>query len=377
MRNKVIAAGHICLDITPAIPERAGLALEAILAPGRLTQVGQASVHTGGAVANTGLAMRTFGLDVSLMGKIGDDALGGLVRGLLRRYGAADGLIVDQNATTSYSVVLAVPGVDRVFLHHSGANDAFSAADIPDAVLREAALLHFGYPPLMRGMYADTGAELVRLLRRAKDCGVATALDMAAVDSASEAGQADWREILARALPYVDFFLPSVEELCFMLDRQRLHTWQERAAGGEVTEALGVYADVRPLADQCMALGAKVLLIKCGAPGLYYRTAAQERLSTSPLLHGRDEWADREGFEQSYLPDRVLSGTGAGDTAIAAFLSAVLLGRPFARCVQLAAAAGAACVAAYDAVSGLPSLPELERRIDDGWPKRGGYTYKF
>lgn len=377
MRNRVIVAGHICLDITPAIPESTGLAPEAILAPGRLTQVGQASVHTGGAVANTGLAMKKFGLDVSLMGKIGDDALGGLVHGLLGRYGAADGLIVDRNASTSYSVVLAVPGVDRVFLHHPGANDAFSAADIPDATLREAALLHFGYPPLMRSMYANDGAELVRLLRRAKDCGAATALDMAAVDPASEAAQADWREILTRALPYVDFFLPSVEELCFMLDRERLHAWQKRAAGGEVTEALDIRADVRPLADQCMALGAKLLLIKCGAPGLYYRTAAQERLDASPLLRGRDGWEDREGFEQSYLPDRVLSGTGAGDTAIAAFLSAMLLGCPFARCVQLAAAAGAACVAAYDAVSGLPSLPELEHRLDGGWPKRGGCACEF
>ena len=50
-------------------------------------------------------------------------------------------------------------------------------------------------------------------------------MDMAAVDADSEAGRADWEAILKRVLPYVDFFVPSVEELCFMLDRPRYESW--------------------------------------------------------------------------------------------------------------------------------------------------------
>ena len=38
-------------------------------------------------------------------------------------------------------------------------------------------------------------------------------------------------------------------------------------------------------------------------------------------------------------------------------------------CVQLVAATGASCVAAYDALSGLKSFEELEKRIKAGWPK--------
>ena len=81
------------------------------------------------------------------------------------------------------------------------------------------------------------------------------------------------------------------------------------------------------------------------------------------------DWADREGFEKSYVPEKILSGTGAGDTSIAAFLTAMLEGYPFERVLQLAAGTGASCVASYDALSGLKSFKELEEKIDAGWEK--------
>ena len=68
----------------------------------------------------------------------------------------------------------------------------------------------------------------------------------------------------------------------------------------------------------------------------------------------------------------ILSGTGAGDTSIAAFLTAMLKGYPLERALQLSAATGASCVAAYDALSGLKSFEELEAKIDDGWQKNSG-----
>ena len=79
MKKKVIAAGHICLDITPIFPGKKVSQLTDILSPGKLLNVGEADVHTGGSVANTGLGMKVLGADVTLMGKIGDDAFGGIV----------------------------------------------------------------------------------------------------------------------------------------------------------------------------------------------------------------------------------------------------------------------------------------------------------
>ena len=371
MKKKVIAAGHICLDITPIFPGKKVSQLTDILSPGKLLNVGEADVHTGGSVANTGLGMKILGAEVTLMGKIGDDSFGGMVKSILDKYDAGSGMLVSKGESTSYSVILAVPGVDRIFLHNTGANDTFCAEDIPREALEETSLFHFGYPPLMKSMYKNNGEELIKLMKLAKECGAATSLDFASIDPNSEAGAADWERILEEVIPYVDFFVPSVEELCYMLDKERFQEWQERAAGGDITEMLDIEKDIKPLADQCMDFGAKVLLIKCGAPGMYYRTADKLTLweLCGKLEIDVNQWADKEGFERSYVPEKILSGTGAGDTSIAAFLTAVLEGYSLEDTMHLATATGASCVEAYDALSGLKSFEELEKKIKAGWKK--------
>ena len=149
----IVAAGHICLDITPVFPaHRTCGTVQELLIPGKLNQTEAADVHTGGSVANTGLALKLLGNEVRLLGKIGCDAFGAMVKTIMDGYGAG-GLIEDPHSATSYSVVLAAPGYDRIFLHDPGANDSFCQADIPDEALEGAALFHFGYPPLMRRMY--------------------------------------------------------------------------------------------------------------------------------------------------------------------------------------------------------------------------------
>ena len=338
--KKVISAGHICLDITPVFPaEKQYDQLSSLLVPGKLIQTEAADVHTGGSVANTGLALKLLGCDVKLMGKVGDDAFGMMIRNILARYGAG-GLLVDPESSTSYSVVLAVPGVDRVFLHNPGANDTFTGDDIPESALEDAALFHFGYPTLMRRTWENDGAELISMFRRMKEKGIATSLDLAAVDPQSPAGHADWEKILTGVLPYVDFFVPSFEELCWMLDRERY----DRLA-----------ADNRDITE--------------GPSGMLLRTAGKEAAAGvgSRLELNADKWSDQLVFQPCFKADVVRSGTGAGDTSIAAFLAAVLNGREPSSCIALASAEGACCVTAYDALSGLKPLDELENRIRKGW----------
>jgi sugar/nucleoside kinase (ribokinase family) len=367
--KRIIAAGHICIDVTPVFPHRHAMTFSEALSPGKLTHVDAADIHTGGSVANTGLALKLLGANVQLAGKVGSDPFGGMIRERLSKYGAEAGLLTDERGTTSYSVVIAPPGVDSIFLHHPGVNNTFISRDIPETMLEDADHLHFGYPPLMRRMYENCGEELLSLFRRAKLLGLSTSLDMAAIDPATEAGQLDWRAILSRVLPYVDFFVPSIEELCFMLDRPRYESWLARAGGGDVTGILDPEADIAPLAEDCLALGAKAVLLKCGAPGMYLRTASADALAAVGRRSGLEAapWADQRFFQRSYKPARVLSGTGAGDTSIAAFLLAMLEGCPPLECVQLAAATGACCVEAYDALSGLKPLSQLRERIRNGW----------
>lgn len=368
--KKAVVAGHICLDITPVFPKQTAGMAGKVLVPGSLIHMDGVDVHTGGAVANTGLAMKKLGGNVCLMGKVGRDAFGGIVKNILSEYDAGDALIETEDAATSYTVALAIPGIDRIFLHDTGANDTFCKEDLDMALIRDADLFHFGYPTLMKKMYENGGEEFLSLLASVKKTGAAVSLDLAAIDPDSAAAAQDWRSILAQTLPLVDFFVPSVEELCYMLDEERYRSWKERADGRDVTEVLTM-KDIEPLGNQVLELGAKAVMIKCGAPGIYYKTghrpameALCERLEL-PL----EKWADQEGFEVSYKPDAVRSGTGAGDTSIAAFLMSVLRGKSLKESVEMAAGAGACCVSAYDALSGIPSYETLEDKIRQGWEK--------
>ncbi len=369
--KKIICAGHVCIDITPAIPDSGCGRVEEVLMPGKLIQVGRASMSVGGAVSNTGLGMKVLGANVSLMGKIGNDSFGEAIVNEYRKYGAEEGLIIQDKDASSYTVVVAIPGIDRIFLHHSGANDTFCDADIPWEKVEDAALFHFGYPPLMKKIYEQEGAELLKILTHASKAGAAVSLDLAAVDQNSDAGKQNWKKILVKALPLVDIFCPSIEELCYMLDQERFDSWKERAGGRDVTTILDVDRDIRPLAEECMALGCKILLLKCGAPGMYLKTANRETLSKiSPRLElDTGAWADQDFFENSYIPEKVLSGTGAGDTSIAAFLKAVLDGYSPRMTMHLSAGTGASCVEAYGALDGLRSFDELIQKINAGWDK--------
>lgn len=367
MSKKIIAAGHICIDVTPVFSGDTYCdKISDLLEPGKLIHVNPADVHTGGSVANTGLALKILGANVQLLGKIGNDAFGAMIQEVVKSYGA-DSLIVDENSSTSYSVVLAVPGIDRIFLHNPGANDTFSKEDIPGEVLKDAALFHFGYPPLMKKVYENDGEELVNMFKQMKEHGIATSLDMAAVDPNSDAGRADWEKILRRVMPYTDFFVPSFEELCFMLNRSRYEDLKTES--GDITAGLDMERDVKPLGQKLLSMGAKVVLIKCGTAGMYYCTASQEKLEQvgEALKLDTARWANQEGIQPCFKADQVLSGTGAGDTSIAAFLLAVLEEKEPAECAALAAAEGACAVTSYDALSGLRPLPELEARIASGW----------
>ncbi|MCC8045341.1 MAG: PfkB family carbohydrate kinase [Clostridiales bacterium] len=151
-------------NITLVFPNQPVERLEELLQPGKLIHMEEADVHTGGSVANTGLALKFLGADVTLMGKTGSDPFGSMVRTLLQEHGVPDGMLVAEGESTSYSMVLVVPGIDRIFLHNPGANDTFCTSGIPEDALKEVALLHFGYPPLMAEMYRNRGEELVKLI---------------------------------------------------------------------------------------------------------------------------------------------------------------------------------------------------------------------
>jgi len=369
----VVAAGHVCLDIHPRFPPgRSAAHLADVLHPGSLIQMDGAAVSTGGSVSNTGINLLTLGMKVALMGKIGDDFFARGILDLLAKRGLEKSMVRVPGEQTSYTVVLAPPGIDRMFLHCPGANNTFGAEDVNYDMVAQARMFHFGYPPIMRRFYRNSGEELAALFQRVHALGgVTTSLDMAMPDPESEAGRADWIRILERTLPHVDLFVPSAEEMFLMFERERFFAWRE-AAAHDKRDLLDFVTgdDLTRLGDRVLEMGARVLLIKCGARGVYGRTAPSDALSEIPLFRDPERaraWGGKELWRATFLVDPVVSATGAGDSAIAGFLASALRGLTLSEALEMACAVGACNVTAMDALSGVRSWEETRRRVADGW----------
>lgn len=336
---KVVAAGHLCLDIIPAFRQ-----VVTHLEPGKLIEVGAATIAAGGGVANVGQALLKLGVDTTLIGKVGDDAFGTMLEEVLLP-GAARGLIRAAGESTSYSVVLSLPGVDRIFLHHAGCNDTFAPSDVDLDLVANADVFYFGYPPLLRRTYEDGGEALANLLEKVRSFGVATVLDLSLPDASSEAGRTDWRGFLERVLPHTDFLMPSAQEVCAMLD----------------VEEPAEVASLEPIAQTLLAMGANVVVLKLGARGLYLRSRQVRR-----SLPDAAAWSERELWSPVFEAD-VQGTTGAGDATIAGVVAAMLRGGSPEACVAFGAAVGGTSVESLDAVASIPSHEEVVARLERGW----------
>ena len=365
-----VVAGHICLDVIPGFTHLSSGLFSELLKPGHLIISGPATFSTGGPVSNTGLALHRLGIKTSLIAKIGSDPFGTVVRQLVERFdpGLTEGLVVDPDAPTSYSVILSAPGVDRIFLHCPGANDVFSAQVVNGELVGQARIFHFGYPPLMRRMYREGGAELEEVFRGARARGATTSLDMSFPDPSSESGQVDWPFILARTLPYVDIFLPSFEELLFCL-RRETYDHLSLQTNGCLLEAASPEL-ISDLGQQILDLGARIAVIKLGDRGLYVRTSSVEKLAGMGAAAPADpgQWADLE-IRTSVFKANVVGTTGSGDATIAGFLSSLLRGLGPWEAVTAAVGVGACNVEAADALGGLRSWEDTLARISAGWEK--------
>jgi sugar/nucleoside kinase (ribokinase family) len=304
------------------------------------------------------------------MGKVGDDAFGHAILDVFRSHDPAlvRTMIVDPDVSTSYTVVINLPGIDRSFLHCPGANDTFAAADVKPDLLRGMDLFHFGYPPLMKRMYSEAG-ELRRMVASVKAAGLTTSMDMALPDPASMAGRADWCAILADCLPDVDVFMPSLDEIVYMLDPREGERIRMRAADGVALGGM-TPAGVREVAERLIGMGVAAVMIKLGNQGAYLHvTSDKARLArcgrASATLR---DWAGAD-FHAPCFAAQVAGTTGSGDCTIAGLLAALAQGLGAAEAVRMAVAVGSASVEKPDATSGVPAWDTLLARVAGGWAR--------
>jgi len=353
MRYDAVIAGYIGVDLAPEFPSAsASASFTELFQPGKLLQTGKLSVSLGGVVPNTGLGMRKFGKNVNLMGLVGNDMLGDIVVEKLREHGEVSGIRRIDKAGTAYGIVLAPPGTDRMFLEYPGCNALLTADMVDLGTVTQSRLFHFGYPPLMERMFENGGAELVRLLKHVHDLGVAVSLDMSLPDPDSPAGKADWRGILATCLPHVDVFVPSIEEILFMMAPNEYANIRSQSDDGDIIDH--VPPDLYNfLGDAILNYGVKILLVKAGHKGAYLRTGDVGDLNARTALSlPCGNWSRRDAWIPPFSvdPSRVRNACGAGDCAVAGFLAAILEG------VEIEAAGKYAMLAGRDNLYGVDAL---------------------
>lgn len=354
----IVVAGHICLDIIP--DWRIG-SIKTII-PGHILEMSGLKLSAGGAVANTGIALKKLGINTALLGKVGADAFGKVILEILKKEDKtlAENMIISGNEVSSYTIVLNPPDTDRIFLHYPGPNHSFTASDIPYEKIKSSRIFHFGYPPLMQKFYENDGKELVKMFQRIREMKIITSLDMAMPDPESPAGRVDWFKFFKNVLPMVDIFMPSIDELLYMLNPEKFYKISEKKERFDIVL-------LNQLAGQLIDYGTKVVAIKLGDQGLYLRTHQIEKSNLSYIINHKD-WDYRQLLSPCFATE-VKGTTGTGDATIAGFLAQLLDEGEPEKCITLATAVGACCVEAIDATDGIRPLPEIIKRVTSGWER--------
>jgi len=338
-----VIAGYTCVDMVPDfIGNEGNNTISDLLKPGKLIEIGKLEIILGGAVPNTGLLMKYFGNSVFMNGLTGADSIGKMAKEYFSKYGITEGMTQTDQASTAYSIVIAPPGIDRIFLESPGCNQIFGVEYIDFESISQSRLFHFGYPPLLRQFYLDEGRQLIDMYRKVHEMGVLTSLDFSLPDQESESGKVDWTLIMQKVLPYVDLFAPSLEELMQIIMPQKYSEIQATYINSDFEENVSLEL-VRELGLKVIGLGVKILLIKMGKRGIYLQTGKIESLSQkSGNGLSSEDWNNKEIFCTAYPSDihRIKNASGAGDTAIAAFLTAILKSFKPEKAIKYAALAG-------------------------------------
>lgn len=370
-KRDFLVVGNINLDIIPSLPHYSTSQFsQQFFVPGSLVEVAAPTIATGGAAANTGIALSKLGFSADIVAKVANDLWGQQIINLLEAHTStlSNHLIIEPNGNTSCTIVINNPDNDRMFLHYPGVNDNLGVADIADRLLLDSKIFHFGYPPLIKKMYENQGIELLSMFQKAKAMGAITSLDMAKPDPSSASGLVNWRSILERTLPYVDIFLPSFEELLYMLDYAKYIELELQYGRGNVSSAISLPL-LQQLSTELMELGCTIVGIKLGDKGFYLRTHDQfskfDELAAK-LEFNISEWSNQELIFPCFQVASI-GTTGAGDCTVAGFLAGLLMGQSPHDTVLSALAVGAHCVERADATSGIPTWQDVQNRINNHW----------
>jgi sugar/nucleoside kinase (ribokinase family) len=368
---EIVAAGHTCLDLIPAFTIEGTVdKMTDVLVPGKMINMGECVVVGGGPVTNAGVSIRRLGVKTELIGKIGNDDFGKEILNWYEEHeGHFQGIKAVEGESTSYTIAICIPGIDRFYLHHCGANDTFSYDDMNFDFVKRSKLMLFGYPPWMKRLYENTGAELTRILKKTKELGTTTVLDLSIPDTSGYGDKIDWLAILKNWVPFTDIMVPSAEEVFYFLYKKEFLKKKANLGPKESVLDYLTVKEISTLGKDLLEMGAAIAMIKCGHRGLYIRTSGRERLEKLGAAKCSDieNWGNRELWFPVYQEEKFVGALGSGDAAIAGFLSAFVWNHSIESCLRYANAAGSMNVTVPDGLTWNKGFDDLTKRIKSGW----------
>ena len=267
MRYDVSVIGLYILDVlgrpVTKIPDRGNVEfIEEI----RLTVAGTA----GGTVVDTA----KLGLKSLAVGAVGDDEKADWVLLTLNKHGIDTSAMQRISGVPTSATILNVrPNGDRPALHVRGASDHFDVAALMYDQVFNAPIIHLGGTGLLKKL---DGPASITILKEAKKRGCIVTFDLIAAD-------AETAKIVMPLLPYIDYFMPSIEE------------GRDMSGQNSVEDCAKFYLDK----------GAQCCVFTLGGDGAYYAHTDGTRLKSA-------------AYEI-----QVVDTTGCGDAFDAGFIAAL------------------------------------------------------
>jgi ribokinase len=298
----VVVLGDIAVDVLASVdnyPPKGGHALAEHL-----------HMAGGGSAANTALILGRFGLEVTILARVGADPLADLALSILEEAGVDTSHVQrDAEAMTALLFVIVTPDGERTMLGSRGASARFGPADVDEAAIRHARWLHLsGYTLL----HPPGHAAIRRAVEIARSADTAISLDVG-VGPAYQC-----RDQILALLPALQTILPNDDEAL------------------ELTGA----RDFRQAAEALQRAGVREVAVTCGAEGCYILTP------------------DTDLSLPAFTVDAV-DATGAGDAFNAGWIIGQLAGLSVRESALLACALGSLTVTIRGAGAALPGPKDL------------------
>lgn len=301
----VVTLGIVCADVmvrpVEALPER-----------GKLSLVPHLEIHLGGLAGVTATVLCRLGAKAAFVGCVGQDGFGDYILQAMSSQGVDVSHVRRTSESGSSATVVLISGDgERTFLHHIGANQLVSDADVDYDFIKEAKILHWGGPAVNPSLDGD---PIGRVFEKARELGLKTS-----IDTCFDA-KGVWFPHIAKALPHLDIMMSSIEEA-------RNYTGKH---------------DPEDIADAFRSHGVETVMVKLGGEGLFVKDSTGAHHIPAHKVH-------------------VIDTTGAGDAACAGFLYGCVKGWDLPKCGQLANAVGGLTV---QVMGGAEAIQSLEKTLE-------------